>query len=327
MTDGEFKQNNMISKNAGSTGILLPAFSLGLWNGFGDNGDKDEMKKIVKTALRYGINSFDLANNYGPPYGRAEENFGNLMRSLKLNRGELIISTKAGFDMWNGPYGNGGTRKHLIASLDKSLMRMGLDYVDIFYHHRPDPGTPCTETCEALDSLVRSGKALYIGISNYNKEQTEGAYKIFKRLKTPFVGNQSGYSLFNRKAERNGLKDYLYKNNLGFIAYSPLAQGILTGKYLNEIPTDSRVVTDGRHICVSDVTNEAVREKVKRLKSIAERRGQTLAEMSLSWVMRDSVTSVVIGASHAHQIEENVRALECTHFSHEELKEIDDVVK
>lgn len=327
MTDVKFKQNNMTYMRAGGAGLILPAFSLGLWNSFGDNGDTDEMKKIVVAALKAGINSFDLANNYGPPYGRAEENFGALVRDLKLNRDEIIVSTKAGFDMWNGPYGRGGTRKHLIASCDASLKRMGLDYVDIFYHHRPDPDTPLAETCAALDELVKSGKALYIGISNYNKEQTEAAAKIFKRLKTPFAGNQSNYSLLNRKAERSGLKDYLYKNDLGFITYSPLAQGILTGKYLNEIPADSRVITDGRHISAFDVTNESVCEKVRRLKCIAERRGQTLSEMSLSWVMREKVTSVVIGASHAYQIENNVRALYNTRFSAEELKEIDEIVR
>lgn len=308
----------------GNSGLMLPAVSLGLWHNFGSNGNYDNMKAISRAAFDSGITHFDLANNYGPVYGSAEENFGRILKDeLMPYRDELVISTKAGYDMWPGPYGNWGSRKYLIASLDQSLKRMGLDYVDIYYHHRPDPETPLEETMLALDAIVRSGKALYVGISNYNKEQTEAAMKILKELKTPFIINQRKYSLFERAIEEDGLKSFAAANGCGIIAFCPLAQGLLTDKYLNGIPADSRIRTDGRFLKENDVTPERI-EQIRALGKIAADRGQSLAQMALSWILRDGeVTSVLIGASRPSQVLENVKMVEKMNFTADELAAIE----
>lgn len=308
----------------GNSGLMLPAVSLGLWHNFGSNGNYDNMKAICRAAFDSGITHFDLANNYGPVYGAAEENFGRILKDeLMPYRDELVISTKAGYDMWPGPYGNWGSRKYLIASLDQSLKRMGLDYVDIYYHHRPDPETPLEETMLALDSIVKSGKALYVGISNYNKEQTEAAMKILKELKTPFIINQRKYSLFERAIEEDGLKSFAAANGCGIIAFCPLAQGLLTDKYLNGIPADSRIRTDGRFLKENDVTPERI-EQIRALGKIAADRGQSLAQMALSWILRDGeVTSVLIGASRPSQVLENVKMVEKMNFTADELAAIE----
>lgn len=289
----------------GNSGLKLPAVSLGLWHNFGSVDKYENMKNMCFTAFDCGITHFDLANNYGPIPGSAEENFGRILnQEMKTYRDEMVISTKAGYDMWPGPYGDWGSRKYLISSLDQSLKRMGLDYVDIFYHHRPDPETPLEETMLALDSIVKSGKALYVGISNYNREQTEAAMKILKELKTPFIINQRSYSLFERDIERDNLKGYAAANGCGIIAFCPLAQGLLTDKYLTGIPEDSRIKRDGRFLKESDITPEKLAQ-LKGLNEIAKERGQSLAQMALSWILRDGeVTSVLIGASRPAQISE-----------------------
>lgn len=310
----------------GRSGLKLPAVSLGLWHNFGSGGNFENMRAMCTTAFDCGITHFDLANNYGPVPGAAEENFGRILASdLKPYRDELVISTKAGYDMWEGPYGNWGSRKYLVASLDQSLKRMGLDYVDIFYHHRPDPETPLEETMLALDSIVKSGKALYVGISNYNKEQTRAAAEILRELKTPFIINQRKYSLFERNIETDGLKSYAAENGIGIIAFCPLAQGLLTDKYLKGIPEDSRIRTDGRFLKESALTEETL-QKIRGLNEIAAERGQTLAQMALSWVLRDKeVTSVLIGASRPSQITENIQIVGKTAFTQEELDRIEEV--
>ena len=284
------------------------------------------MKALVFTAFDNGITHFDLANNYGPAPGSAERNFGKILKEeLSPYRDELIISTKAGYDMWEGPYGNWGSRKYLLASLDQSLKRLGLDYVDIFYHHRPDPDTPLEETMGALTRAVRSGKALYAGLSNYNGEQLEKAVKILTELKCPFIINQNRYSIFDRTIEQNGLKSTAVRLEKGIIAFSPLAQGMLTNRYLNGIPADSRIMTDGRFLKQSAVTPERL-EQIRKLNEIAKERGQTLAEMALAWVLKDGVvTSVLIGASKPSQILDNIKAINNTAFSAEELKRIDEI--
>ncbi len=311
----------------GGSGLKMPAVSLGLWHSFGDKGDHDIQKELIRTAFDIGITAFDLANNYGPHYGAAELNFGRIMHDFKAHRDETVISTKAGFDMWPGPYGNFGSRKYLTASLDQSLKRMDLDYVDIYYHHRPDPGTPLEETCEALDSLVRSGKALYIGVSNYNKEQTDAACKIFKKLHTPFIVNQSRYSVLDRKIERTGLLSYVKEKGIGLLTFSPLAQGILSGKYLENVPSDSRVMTDGRYLTKADAENKLLHEKVEKFAKIAEDRGQTPAQTAIAWVLREGtgITGVIVGASKPSQLAENVAALENTTFTAEELRLINEL--
>ena len=320
--------SGMVYNRCGRSGLLLPAFSLGMWHNFGSVDSMENMKKILFTAFDNGITHFDLANNYGPVYGSAEENMGRILRSdLLPYRDELVISTKAGYDMWQGPYGNWGSKKYLTASLDQSLKRMGLEYVDIYYHHRPDPETPLEETMMALDLLVRQGKALYVGISNYNKEQTEQAYSILQELKTPFIIHQVSYSMLNRWIEEDGLKEYLYGKRIGCIAFSPLQQGILTGKYLTGIPKDSRI---GQHkspyLHESDL-DQGMLHKVQALHEIAEERGQALTQMALAWLLRDDkVTSVLIGASRPQQILENIKALDHTSFSREELARIDAIV-
>ena len=327
-TAKENRYDKMIYNHCGKSGLKLPALSLGMWHNFGSVNDVENMKKILFTAFDNGITHFDLANNYGPVYGSAEANMGRILKSdLMPYRNEMIISSKAGYDMWKGPYGNGGSRKYLIASLDESLKRMGLDYVDIFYHHRPDPETPLEETMAALDQIVRSGKALYVGISNYNREQTSKAYEILQKQGTPFVIHQPRYSMLDRWIEEDGLKDFLFENGIGCIAFSPLAQGVLTGKYLTGIPKDSRIGSGkSPYLHEKDLDTEKL-EKVRRLDEIAKERGQSLTQLALSWILRDGkVTSVLIGASRPEQILENIKALENTSYSEEELKKIDEIL-
>lgn len=325
----ENRYDKMVYNRCGKSGLKLPAFSLGMWHNFGSVNNLENMKKILFTAFDNGITHFDLANNYGPVYGSAESSMGQILRSdLMPYRDEMIISTKAGYDMWKGPYGDGGSRKYLTASLDQSLKRLGLDYVDIFYHHRPDPGTPIEETMLALDQIVRSGKALYVGISNYKKAQAEEAYRILKELKTPFIIHQPSYSILNRWIEEDGLKDFLYENGLGCIAFSPLQQGILTGKYLNGIPTDSRIGGKKSPYLHEDALKPELLEKVRKLNGIAEERGQSLTQMALAWILKDGkITSVLIGASRPEQILENIKALDNLTFSEEELRRIDEIQK
>ncbi len=322
------RYNEMKYYRCGNSGLKLPAVSLGLWHNFGSSGNYDNMLDMCFTAFDQGITHFDLANNYGPVPGSAEENFGHILKDgLGKYRDELIISTKAGYDMWEGPYGNWGSKKYLVASLDQSLQRMGLDYVDIYYHHRPDPETPLEETMLALDSIVKSGKALYVGISNYNKEQTEAAVKILRELKTPFIINQRKYSMFERNIEEDGLKSYAAANGVGIIAFCPLAQGLLTNKYLHGIPEDSRMRTDGRFLKDDALSAERLAQ-IQALNSIAENRGQTLAQMALSWVLRDGeVTSVLIGASRASQIAENTKIVTAPAFTQDELDAIEKILK
>ena len=317
-------EDGMTYRRAGRSGVLLPAFSLGMWHNFGSGQTFSNVRQMAHYAFDRGIVHFDLANNYGPAYGTAEENFGRLMeQSFRPYRDELFISTKAGYDMWPGPYGNWGSRKYLMASLDQSLRRMKLDYVDIFYHHRMDPNTPLEETMGALAQAVRSGKALYAGLSNYNGETLEKACAILDELHVPFVINQNRYSIFDRTIEQNGLKETAVRLNKGIIAFSPLAQGLLTNRYLNGIPEDSRIRTDGRFLKESVITEEKLAQ-IRALNEIAAARGQTLAEMALAWILRDGkVTSVLIGASKPQQILDNIAALNNTTFTADELEAID----
>lgn len=322
------RYGDMEYNRCGASGLKLPAVSLGLWHNFGLNADFDHMREICRTAFDLGITHFDLANNYGPPAGAAEENFGRILKKdLSAYRDELVISTKAGYEMWDGPYGNYGSKKYLVASLDQSLLRMGLDYVDIFYHHRPDPETPLEETVRALDGLVRQGKTLYVGISNYNKEQTARAAKMFCELGTPFIINQVRYSMLDRRIESDGLKEYAANNGIGLIAFSPLAQGLLTDRYLGGIPADSRIRTDGRFLKEQSVSEEYI-EKANALNAVARKRGQTLAQMALSWVLRDgAVTSVLVGASKPEQLADNVGAIKVPAFSEDELALIEGILR
>lgn len=322
----ETRYEKMQYNRCGNSGLKLPEVSLGLWHNFGTTSNFENMKDMCTTAFDAGITHFDLANNYGPTDGAAEENLGRILDwGMRQYRDEMVISTKAGYGMWPGPYGDWGSRKYLIASLDQSLKRMGLEYVDIFYHHRPDPETPLEETMLALDSIVKSGKALYVGISNYNKEQTEAAMKILKELKTPFIINQRKYSLFDRDIETDGLKHFAAENGCGIIAFCPLAQGLLTDKYLNGIPENSRIKTDGRFLSEGDITEERLAQ-IQALNKIAAERGQSLAQMALSWILRDGeVTSVLIGASRAQQILENVKIVGNTKFTAEEIAAIEKI--
>lgn len=321
------RYETMEYKRCGKSGLKLPLVSLGFWHNFGDHGDYENMKAMCFTAFDHGITHFDLANNYGPLPGSAERNLGKILKEeMYAYRDELIISTKAGYDMWPGPYGDWGSKKYLTASLDQSLQRMGLSYVDIFYHHRMDPKTPLEETMEALNSIVRSGKALYAGISNYDGEHMKQAASILAELHCPFIINQNSYSIFNRKIEQNGLKQAAYEAGKGIIAFSPLDQGMLTDRYLLGIPQDSRVRTDGRFLKDESITPEKL-DKVRRLNEIAAGRGQSLAQMALSWVLKDDmVTSVLIGASRPSQILDNIGIAGHTGFCEEELKAIDAVV-
>lgn len=309
----------------GRSGLLLPKISLGLWHNFGDASDYENMRQLCFTAFDNGITQFDLANNYGPAYGSAEKNFGRILKEdLMPYRDELIITTKAGFDMWEGPYGNWGSRKYLLASLDQSLKRMGLDYVDIFYHHRMDPETPLEETMGALATAVRQGKALYVGLSNYDGETLEQAAAILKDLKCPFVINQNCYSIFDRTVEKNGLKDMTGNLKKGLITFSPLAQGQLTDRYLNGIPEDSRIRKDGRFLKESILTAERM-EQIRKLNELAAQRGEKLADMALAWLLqKKEVTSVLIGASKTQQILDNIKAIHSAPFTEEELQKIDE---
>ena len=320
------RYEKMKYNRVGNSGLKFPAISLGLWHNFGSKDNYDNMKQMLRTAFDAGITQFDLANNYGPVYGSAESNFGKLLQEDFLPyRDELVITTKAGYDMWDGPYGDGGSRKYLMASIDQSLKRMKLDYVDIFYHHRMDTETPLEETMTALADIVKSGKALYAGVSNYNKEYTKKALHILNELHCPFVVNQRRYSMFDREIERDGVKTFCRESGIGIIAFSPLAQGMLTDKYLHGIPDDSRIARDGRFLQKNALTEKRLNQ-ISQLNNLAKNREQTLAQMALSWILRDGdVCSVLIGASKPSQILENISIVEHTSFTEEELNKIDEI--
>ncbi|WP_449620935.1 L-glyceraldehyde 3-phosphate reductase [Robertmurraya sp. Marseille-Q9965] len=322
--DNRYK--TMKYNRTGLSGLLLPAISLGLWHNFGGIDTYENGRAMLRRAFDLGITHFDLANNYGPPAGSAEEMFGQMLKTdFAPYRDEMIISSKAGYYMWPGPYGEWGSRKYLIASLNQSLKRMGLDYVDIFYSHRPDPNTPLEETMGALDTIVRQGKALYVGISSYSAEQTAEAVEIMNRLGTPLVIHQPNYSMFNRWIE-DGLQDVLEDNGVGSIAFCPLAQGLLTNKYLNGVPEESRAAKSTGALQENQVTSDVI-GKVQKLNALAAERGQSLAQMALAWVLRgEKVTSALIGASKVSQIEENVKALDNLHFTDEELTLIEHIL-
>lgn len=325
-TPAENRYDTMLYRRCGRSGLMLPAISLGLWHNFGDITPFGTQQQILRTAFDRGITHFDLANNYGPPYGEAERNFGvHMQRDWHLYRDELVISTKAGYDMWKGPYGDHGSRKYLFASIDQSLKRMNLDYVDIFYHHRPDDETPIEETIGALYDIVKSGKALYAGISNYNPAQTERAVACMKEMGMHMLIHQPNYSMFNRSIE-HGLTDVAAREGVGIMAFGPLAGGKLTGRYLNGIPADSRAVHDPRFLRASDI-NESLLKTVRALNAVAEDRGQTLAQLALVWTLRNPVvTSALIGASRPEQVIENVKALENMNLSPEEIAKIDAIL-
>ncbi len=325
-TASEKRYESMEYRRCGNSGVVLPAISLGLWHNFGEITPIDTQRQMLRTAFDNGIFHFDIANNYGPPAGEAERNFGKLfLQDWKPYRDEMILSTKAGYFMWPGPYGDYGSRKYLIASLDQSLKRMNVDYVDIFYHHRPDPNTPLSETMGALDHIVRSGKALYVGLSNYPADLFRQAVAILKELGTPCLIHQPRYSLFNRGIE-DGLTDALREEQVGCICFSPLAGGLLTGKYLHGVPADSRAGRDPRFLKPENITAEQ-QQKIAALGAIAAERGQTLSQLSLSWVLRDKVvTSALIGASRPEQILENIKAAHAAPFTGEELRRIDEIL-
>lgn len=322
------RYQKMKYNRVGNSGLKFPAVSLGFWHNFGSKDNYDNMKAMCREAFDCGITQFDLANNYGPVYGSAEISLGRIMEEdFRPYRDELLITTKAGYDMWDGPYGDGGSRKYLMASIDQSLKRMKLDYVDIFYHHRMDKETPLEETMQALADIVKSGKALYAGVSNYDREYTKRAAEILRELHCPFVINQRRYSILDRTIEEDGVKEFCRQEGIGIIAFSPLAQGMLTDKYLHGIPEDSRVARDPRFLHASDIT-EAKLHKISELNKVAELRGQTLAQMALSWVLKDQeVCSVLIGASKPEQIRENISAADHTDFSKEELEKIEEICK
>ncbi len=322
----ETRYDTMPYNRLGTSGLKLPAVSLGLWHNFGSTGRFDNMRQMCFTAFDNGITHFDLANNYGPPEGTAEINFGRILKEdLGAYRDELIISTKSGYWMWPGPYGEWGSRKQLLSSLDQSLKRLGLDYVDIFYHHRPDPDTPLEETMGALATAVQSGKALYVGLSNYDGPRMEQAAAILTEMRVPFVINQNRYSIFDRTIENNGLKETADRLGKGVIAFSPLAQGLLTDRYLKGIPADSRIMTDGRFLKDNALTPQRL-EQIRQLRDLAAQRGQTLAQMALSWILRDGiVTSVLAGASKPEQVLDNIKAAQNTKFSDDELALIDQI--
>ena len=322
------RYEKMPYRRCGRSGLKLPAVSLGLWQNFGFKGVYANMEAMIHTAFDLGVTHFDLANNYGSPYnGSAEENFGRILRDMRHYRDEMIISTKAGYEMWDGPYGDrSGSRKYLTASLDQSLGRMGLEYVDIYYHHVFDPNTPLEETALALDNAVRQGKALYVGISNYNREQTAEILKIFKELRTPFVVNQPSYSMLNRWIEGDGLDGFCLDNGIGLAVFSPLYQGLLTNKYLSGIPQDSRI---GRgETWIGSQLNERMVARLNRLNEIAKSRGQTLSQMALAWILHnEAVTTVLVGASRPEQIVENVGCVGHLDFTEDELKDIEEILK
>lgn len=318
------RYDNMKYQRCGKSGLKLPTVSLGLWHNFGDTGVYENMRQMCFTAFDNGITHFDLANNYGPEPGSAEANFGKIIEENFLPyRDEMIISTKAGYEMWPGPYGDWGSRKYLLASLDQSLKRMKLDYVDIFYHHRMDPETPLEETMGALHTAVQSGKALYVGLSNYDGPTMKKACEILEDMKCPFVINQNSYNIFNRTIEENGLKAMARKKQKGIISFSPLAQGTLTDRYLNGIPSDSRIMTDGRFLNKQRLTDKKL-SQIRALNELAAQRGEKLAQMALKWVLKDGdVTSVLIGASKPEQILDNLNVLKSAPFTQEELNQID----
>lgn len=320
------RYENMIYRKCGKSGLKLPLISLGFWHNFGYNDSFENMRNMVKKAFDLGITHFDLANNYGPPPGSAEENFGRILKfDLRAYRDELVISTKAGYKMWDGPYGDFGSKKYLIASLDQSLKRMGLDYVDIFYHHRPDPETPIEETMEALYQIIRQGKALYVGVSNYGPKELQLAYETLSKMGVKLIVNQILYNMFHREPEKELFKT-MESMGIGATIFSPLAQGLLTDKYLNGIPEDSRVRRSGIFLKESDITTEKI-EKVKKLSEIATRRNQSISQLAISWILRNKVvSSVIIGASKPSQIEENVRAIENLEFTEKELEDIDEIL-
>lgn len=321
------RYSNMTYNRVGNSGLLLPAISLGLWHNFGGVDTYENGRAMLRRAFDLGITHFDLANNYGPPPGSAEEMFGRMLKiDFAPYRDEMVISTKAGYHMWDGPYGDWGSKKYLISSLDQSLRRMGLDYVDVFYSHRPDPNTPLEETMGALDQIVRQGKALYVGISNYDAEQTAQAVKILNDLGTPLLIHQPSYSMFNRWIE-DGLQDVLFENGVGSIAFCPLDQGLLTNKYISGIPSDSRAAKANTFLDKNRVT-DVVLNRVRKLNDLAVERGQNLAQMALAWVLREGrVSSALIGASKVSQIEENVAALNNLSFTAEELVRIEEILK
>lgn len=325
-TASSTRYSSMQYTHCGKSGLMLPRVSLGLWHNFGDTASYETMKQLCFTAFDQGITQFDLANNYGPAPGSAEIHFGRILKEdLLPYRDELIITTKAGYEMWDGPYGNWGSRKYLLASLDQSLKRMGLEYIDIFYHHRMDPETPLEETMGALASAVQSGKALYVGLSNYDGPTLEKAAAILDELRCPFVINQNRYSIFDRTVEHNGLKETTGRLGKGLITFSPLAQGQLTDRYLNGIPEDSRIRTDGRFLKESTLTKERIAQ-IRALNDLAQARGETLSEMALGWLLsHKEVTSVLIGASKPAQILDNVRAIQCAPFTEEELRRIEEI--
>ncbi len=321
------RYQNMEYRRCGKSGIKLPAVSLGLWHNFGDVDVLENFRNTLKTAFDHGVTHFDLANNYGPPAGSAEENFGRILHEdFKAYRDELIISTKAGYYMWDGPYGEWGSKKYLVSSLDQSLKRMKLDYVDIFYSHRPDPETPLEETMTALDLIVRQGKALYIGISNYHPAEAAEAFRILKELGTPCLIHQPKYSMFERWVEEEGLLDLLEQEGVGCIPFSPLAQGLLTNKYLHGIPEDSRIAKGVGFLTENNLTEEKLCQ-IRQLNDIAQQRGQSLAQMALSWILKDQrVTSVLIGASKPAQLADSLKCLDNTVFSEEELKMVNEIL-
>lgn len=321
------RYDTMEYRRCGKSGLKLPVVSFGLWHNFGDTGNYENMKEMLFTAFDHGITHFDLANNYGPEPGSAERNFGRILKEgLGTWRDELIISTKAGYDMWAGPYGNWGSRKYLVASLDQSLQRMGLDYVDIYYHHRMDPETELEETMGALNDIVKSGKALYVGISNYDGEHMKQAASILKNLNCPFIINQNRYSILDRTIEQNGLKQAASEAGKGIITFSPLAQGMLTDRYLNGIPEDSRIRTDGRFLKEERITDSTV-DGLRKLNELAAERGQSLAQMALNWILKDNdVTTVLVGASKPSQLLDNIGVVNRTPFTSEELQKIDAIV-
>ncbi len=316
-----------IYQHCGRSGVKLPKISLGLWHNFGDVDSMDNARLMLRTAFDLGITHFDLANNYGPPYGSAEENFGKIFKKdFQPYRDELIISSKAGYDMWPGPYGNFGSRKYLIASLDQSLKRMGVPYVDIFYHHRPDPNTPLEETMSALDHIVRSGRALYVGISSYSADDTRKAAECLRSLGTPCLIHQPSYNMFNRWIE-NGLLDVLKEQGMGAIVFSPLAQGLLTDKYLEGVPEDSRVKRSGVFLKEKDLTDVKLK-KIRALNEMAKKRGQTMAQFAITWILRQPViTSVLIGASRSSQIVDAVQSLESPALSAQEIGQVDSILQ
>lgn len=325
-TPSKNRYTAMEYNRCGNSGLMLPKVSLGLWHNFGDTANFENMKQLCFTAFDQGITQFDLANNYGPQPGSAEKNFGRILKEdLGVYRDELVITTKAGYLMWEGPYGEWGSRKHMLSSLDQSLRRMGLEYVDIFYHHRMDPDTPLEETMGALATAVHQGKAIYAGLSNYNGENLRRAAAILQELNCPFVINQNRYSIFDRTIEQNGLKDTARELHKGLTTFSPLAQGQLTDRYLNGIPADSRIRTDGRYLKEATLAPHRM-EQIRRLNDLAAQRGESLAQMSLGWLLRQKeVTSVLIGASKPQQILDNVKALSCAPFTEEELQLIDQI--